>query len=194
MKIPDRGSGRHLTARRLRPSSHRRGFAPRRLAPLGGGARRLARPVEIGLDRGGFERNQRRAAVDDTSDPGPMTSPKVVTRERWPRVMRHGGPRLYRTGEASGRRNGASFGPMAPIPPRRSLPIRLIRRIASPRQTEGRRTRHGDLYDAETFAHDRICTAIDSRLSPPLAQTDTPLRPPAPRRRPRRNGAAKRAR
>ena len=65
-----------------------------RLAPLGGEARAAGpAPVELDLDVGRFERDSRRAAVDDAPDPCAMTFAEGGdTKEMAEGVMGHGGP------------------------------------------------------------------------------------------------------
>ena len=89
----DRRSGRHLPARGL--VDHHAGEDARlvRLAALGGEARDAGpAPVEFGLDVGRFERNSRRAAVDDAPDPRAMTFAEGGDAEEAPEtVVGHGG-------------------------------------------------------------------------------------------------------
>src|SRR5208282_1818391 len=90
---PDRRSGRHLTARRF--VDHHAGEDARlvRLAALGGEARAAGpAPVEIGLDVGRLQRNERRAAVDDTPYSWPVTFAEGGDAEKAPEtVMGHCG-------------------------------------------------------------------------------------------------------
>ena len=204
MKTRDRRAGRHLPSAAL--VDHHAGEDARfvGLAPLGGEARRArTAPVEIGLDVGDVERDQRRAAVDDAADPRPVAFAEGGDAEEMAEsVVGHG------------QRSAVSYGAAAPASNRvraraavsgscvrssRSNRSRATRRARSGNRSSSihvrlaieyasrspcSQTRNGETKMLKKLAAIGLGAALDFLARRPMAQT-TPaptLRPPPPRR------------